>query len=148
MFPQTNNATVAYYSMVLALCCQHHIDYNLVRKYYLVSYTNGTSLIFLTTNEMDSDYIDRKLDIDFSVFYSFLELHTKLENSFHLDMLFTTNFRNLPKFLCYDIVFIEESIRKEFEQTLSKAIDGYSKDTYNSFENEQIEKWQEAITIL
>lgn len=144
MFPTKNNFKVFNYSQCLTLTC--YIENNaFFRKYYLVNYTNGVTHLYLTTNELDSNYSERYLDDDFTFIDSIDTFFSEFETSLSLEFISPHFAIKLPKYLFFEIHTINNYWKKIFKKHLYESISGFSNIDFTIYEKQQLNYWKQKL---
>ncbi len=110
-------------------------------KYYKIEYFNSEVLIYMTTNQKDSHWNDRIIDTDFQWIPDFDQLVKEIENSEFLDRLIKSRFNSPPKYIYYDIIFIDDLLKPILLKHLQENISGYRENDLTKVEIIQINHW-------
>jgi hypothetical protein len=145
LLPKLNNAVLSFYTTILSLMIQSQNGDSYVRKYYLAEYTDGSRLVFLTTDEYDSSFRERCLDVDFMIIQDVSTMIIELEKSCFVEVLTGCKFNGPPKYIHYNIMFIEDYLKPHFRKHLLCSIEGFTNEDFNTTERSQIEKWLQQL---
>ncbi len=139
-FPQRNDLPVKFYYNCLALVTEDITGQTYGRKYYVVTYIDGSESIFLTTNEPDSNYDDPIIDTDFIWIENFEILLNEFEKSELKGIIDTTRFNCPPFFINYHILFIDDLLKPIILKHLTASI-GYTGEDFSKNELEHLKRW-------
>ena len=143
-FLKKNNNIIDYKLVVDLTFDKYNLYYK--RKYYLVNYINGNQIVFLTSNEPEND-IDEIIEIDqeYTAINDFNELVENFEKSLIIDSFIEPNYNSPPKYIYYDIDFIDENFRELFSLHLKKNISGYNKGDLSKDVEYRVRYWQDYL---
>ena len=145
-FPLIKKSKVKYYTTLMALSIGGEFGSELYgRKYYLIKYEDDSELIFLTTNEPDSDYNEQALDDEFTLVSNFEQLVKDFENTELIGIAIDAGFKSPPKYIYYDIITIDDSIKPLMLKHLKEGISGYTEVDFNEKENKQLKIWLDYL---
>jgi hypothetical protein len=116
------------------------------KKYYKVKYHNGQELIFMTTNEPDTDYSGRILDDEYTLIIGFDHMVDEIEKSCILNHFIDSWFNTPPKYIYYDISVIHKELKPLFLNHLVKNISDYTSNDFDEIEKERLKKWFKYLT--
>jgi len=134
---QNNQSKVNIYHCIMALTIEDSHSELYIQKYYLVKYKDESEMIFMTTNELDTDYNKRILDEDFLYISSIKQLldeFGQVNVNFH-------GFNSPPKYIDYEIVFIDNKLKSIFLKHLTNSISGYTEADFTQSEIQRINYW-------
>jgi len=140
-FPQINQSKVQFYYCIMALTIESYHNKTCGRKYYFVKYIDGSEMIFMTTNEIDSDHNDRILDEEFLLIFDFKDLIAGFENSRIFDYKVKTKFNSPPKYIYYDIVLIDDFLKPVLLKHLQENVSGFSELDLSKNETQRVNDW-------
>ncbi|MGV8944884.1 MAG: hypothetical protein ACOH1N_00515 [Lutibacter sp.] len=141
-FPKDNKLPVKFYYNCMALTIEDSITGQLFgRKYYFVTYIDGSECIFLTTNEFDLDYNEGILDEDFRWIPSFKMMLDDFENSEIKNLIDDTRFNGPPFYIYYDILLIDDALKPIILKHLEESILGYTDVDFTKKEQKQLKIW-------
>ena len=147
VFPLIKKSKVVYHTMLMALSIETDFGGQVYgRKYYSVIYEDHSELIFLTTNEPDSECNEQPLDEEFSLVMNFKEMLDDFEKSALNGLAFDAGFNSLPKYIYYNIITIDDSIKPFILEHLKDRMIGYSDIDYNDHEKKQLNVWLEYLS--
>jgi len=147
LFPLKNKSKVKYHTMLMALSIETDFGGQVYgRKYYLVVYEDNSELIFLTTNEPDLECNEQALDEQFSLVKNFKEMLADFEKTALIGLAIDAGFISLPKYIYYDIISIDESIKPIILGHLKASMIGYTDIDYNDNEKKQLKVWLEYLS--
>jgi len=146
-FPLVKKSKVKYYTTLMALSIGGEFGSELYgRKYYLVKYEDDSELIFLTTNEPNSDFNEQALDDEFTLVKDFEHLVIDFENTELIGITIDAGFKSPPKYIYYDIITINNSLKALMLKHLEESISGYTDIDFNENEISQIKIWKNYLT--
>jgi len=147
LFPKVNQSKVKYHTVLMALSIESEYGSQLYgRKYYFVKYEDNSELIFFTTNEPDSDFDENPLDEVFILVQNFEEMMNNFENTEIIGLAIDTKFNSPPKFIYYDIITIDDSIKPLILEHLKEKISGFTELDFNMKEKKQIKIWLDYLS--
>ncbi len=120
-------------------------DNHYTLKYYKIEYFNSEVLIYMTTNQPDSDWNDRILDTDFQWIPDFDQLVKEIENSEFLDYLINGRFNSPPKYIYYNIVLVDDLFKKVLLKHLQENISCFTSSDLTNHESIQINHWLQYL---
>lgn len=147
LFPKVNKFKIVGYAPLLTLSIESHSHEIFTREYYKVKYVNKKELVFMTTNEYDFNFNPRFLKDEFCLVKDFEQLVDGFENSEFVDAITDAQFNSPPKYIYYDIILINDFIKKPFLEHLTESISGYSEEDFTNREKEQLKKWFTCLRI-
>jgi len=146
-FPIIKKSKVKYYTTLMALSIGGIFGSELYgRKYYLVIYEDDSELIFLTTNELDYSFHMRILDEEFTLISDFEQLVKDFENTELIGIVIDAGFKSPPKYIYYNIITIDDSLKPLMLEHLEESISGYTYIDFNENEINQIKIWKDYLT--
>jgi DNA modification methylase len=141
-FPIINQSKVKYQIVIMALVIESQIDGQIYgRKYYRVIFEDNSECVFLTTNEPDSRFENRFIDEDFTLVSNFKEMMNEFENTELVGLAFDAGFISPPKYIYYDIITMDNSLKPQILEHLMHGISGYTELDFTKHEQVQINKW-------
>jgi len=141
-FPLIKKSKVKFHSMLMALSIESDYGGEIYgRKYYLVRYEDDSELIFLTTNEPDSDFNERILDEEFMLISDLEQLVNDFENTELIGIAINAGFNSPPKYIYYDIIVVDAGIKPFILAHLKESMSGYTDIDYNDNEKKQLKIW-------
>lgn len=145
-FPITKTLKVKSYTIILALSIEDKIRSEIYgRKYYRVLYEDNSEYIFLTTNEPDYQYNTRFIDVDFSLVINFENMVEDFEKTELIGLVIDAGFNSPPKYIYYDIITIDKSLKPKLLEHLKNGISGYTELDHTRPEQNQLNKWVTAL---
>jgi hypothetical protein len=145
LLPKLNNAVLSFYTTILSLMIESKNGGLYMRKYYLAEYTDSSRIVFLTTDEYDSSCQERYLDVDFMIIPDITTLINELEKSCLVEILTGCKFNAPPKYIHYNIVFMEDYLKPHFKKHLLNSIEGFTNEDFDTDEKSQIKKWLQQL---
>jgi len=146
-FPLVKKSKVKYYTTLMALSIGGEFGSELYgRKYYLVKYEDDSELIFLTTNEPDSYFNEQALDDEFTLVKNFEQLVKDFENTELIGIVIDAGFKSPPKYIYYNIITINNSLKNLMLNHLEESISGYTDIDFKENEINQIKIWKNYLT--
>jgi hypothetical protein len=141
-FPLVKLSKIKSHAVILALVIEDtERNDTYIRKYYSVIYEDNSECTFLTTNEPDSQFESRYLDEDFILVLNYDDLISDFEKTEIIGLAIDAGFNSIPKYVYYDIVFIEDELKQIFLEHLSDQISGYIDTDFTKLERVQLKKW-------
>ena len=145
-FPLVKKSSVKFYTTLMALSIEYPNESQLYgRIYYLVTYENGTELIYLTTNEPDSRFVEHKFDEEFTRILSLKQLIDDFEKTELNGIAFDAGFNAPPKYIYYDIITIDDLLKPLLLTHLEESISGYTDLDFNENEKKQLKVWLDYL---
>lgn len=140
------STNVKSHCVILALTIENKYSRELyARKYYRVIYKDNSEFVFLTTSEPSSQFENQFLDEDFTIIKNFKDMMDNFENQELKWCGIDTSFNSLPKYIYYDIITIDNSIKPLILDHLKDSIIGYTEIDFTKHEQIQLNKWMTAI---
>ena len=145
-FSLVKKAKVTYYTTLMALSIEGISGSQLYgRKYYRVFYEDGTELLFLTSNEPDSDFIEHYLDEEFTLHTYLKELITNFEKTELEGIVIDARFNALPNYIYYSIISIDDTLKPTLLAHLKACIAGYTEFDFNEKEQKKLKTWMDYL---
>lgn len=145
-FPLVKKSTVKFYTTLMALSIEYHNESQLYgRIYYLVTYKDGTELIFMTTNEPDTEFVEHKLGEEFTRILSLKQLIDDFEKTELIGIAFDAGFKAPSKYIYYDIIIIDDSLKPLLLAHLEESISGNTDLDFNENEKKQLKIWLDYL---
>ena len=147
LFPQIKKSKVKYHRKLMALEVERILGGLIyVRKYYLVTYEDASEQLFFTTNEPDSANNLQLLDTEFHLVLNLTALLDDFKKKEFISYEVDAAFYCLPKYIYYDIILIDSSIKPFILAHLKGSISGYTKIDFNENEKKQLKLWLDNLS--
>jgi hypothetical protein len=141
-FPIVKTSKLKSHNIILALSIEDKDRGDIYgRKYYRAIYEDNSECVFLTTNEPDSQFDNRFLDEDFTLVKNFKEMMKDFENTELIGLAIDAGFNSPPKYIYYDIITIDNSLKSIVLEHLKDTICGYTELDFTKLERIQLNKW-------
>ncbi len=115
------------------------------RIYYLVTYEDGTELVFMTTNESEFEIVEPIINDDFTLINSISELISGFDSTEIIGKYTESKTSFTPNYIFYDIITIDKSIKPLILEHLMESISEYTSLDFSELEEKRIKKWLDYL---